>query len=318
MKQKNAYSNLATGFGRRVQWSGWILLLLFIPALSFAQIEITLKNSFIEKFKDRATIDATYTVDKAHAHPNPASQDGDMHVAGRGVEIGLPVVAEIMNAKDETDAVNLVHQVEGSGKTIPVTGVWRLWCEHAGNFGQVQGNPLTPFLTTNPPHVFEIHPLTKLQDISTTSSFKPIDGFQYKDAKDAFDRYENMAFTIVPGTTTTRMVTRGLGYNYVEFIMEMLETPVDKVDGSFVFASVLDLGEETLVQHRRMVFVKDTAPYDAVHKLKPGDRLHVIGIPRIDLALVSYRASHGKQKSEILTWGLPYEIVIVAVVEKNN
>jgi hypothetical protein len=33
-----------------------VLLLVLVPALARAEIEITLKNSFIEKFKDRATI----------------------------------------------------------------------------------------------------------------------------------------------------------------------------------------------------------------------------------------------------------------------
>ncbi len=31
--------------------------------------------------------------------PNPPSKDGDLHVAGRTEEVGLPIVAEIMNAK---------------------------------------------------------------------------------------------------------------------------------------------------------------------------------------------------------------------------
>ena len=64
----------------------------------FANIEITLKNDFIEQFKDQATISVSYTVDKAHRHPNPPKNDGDLHAAGRADEVGLPIVAEIMNA----------------------------------------------------------------------------------------------------------------------------------------------------------------------------------------------------------------------------
>jgi hypothetical protein len=85
-----------------------------------------LKNSFIEQNKNRATIDATYTVDKAHAHPNPPAKDDDMHIAGRAPnEVGLPTVAEIMNTADENAAVDLVHHVEGTKKTTNVTGAWR-------------------------------------------------------------------------------------------------------------------------------------------------------------------------------------------------
>ena len=57
-----------------------------------AQIDIVLKRPFIDKYKDRATIEATFVVDKAHAHPNPAKSDGDLHIAGRAEEIGLPTM----------------------------------------------------------------------------------------------------------------------------------------------------------------------------------------------------------------------------------
>ena len=66
-----------------------LFLLLWTSGLATAEIQITLKNDFIEQYKDRATIEATYTVDKAHAKPNAPAKDGDMHVAGRAPEIGL-------------------------------------------------------------------------------------------------------------------------------------------------------------------------------------------------------------------------------------
>ena len=94
------------------------LILLLLPVAVNAQIQITLKNSFIEKFKDRATIDSTFTVDKAHKSPNPGSKDGDLHVAGRAPEIGLPTVSEIMNAKDEDGAVQTIHSAEQTHKSV--------------------------------------------------------------------------------------------------------------------------------------------------------------------------------------------------------
>ncbi len=103
---------------------------------------IVLKRAWIEQFKDRATIDATFTIDHAHPRPNPPAKDGDMHVAGRAPkEIGLPTVAEIMNAADasEQGAVNTVHSNEGNGQFIAVSGAWRLWFEHPPSAGtQIQ------------------------------------------------------------------------------------------------------------------------------------------------------------------------------------
>jgi hypothetical protein len=61
---------------------------VLLPLAAYADIEITLKNSFIEQFKNRATLDANFTVDKAHHNPNPPSKDGDLHASGRAPEIG--------------------------------------------------------------------------------------------------------------------------------------------------------------------------------------------------------------------------------------
>ncbi|MBI1746789.1 MAG: hypothetical protein HYR55_09400 [Acidobacteria bacterium] len=129
---------------------GGILSLLLLLVFSFpahAEIQIILKNSFIEQFKNRATIEASYTVVKAHAHPNPPSKDGDMHIAGTAPEVGLPMVAEIMNAAKQSAAVERIHQVEGTGQAIRLSGVWRLWCEHGGDSRQEQGGKFPAIVT---------------------------------------------------------------------------------------------------------------------------------------------------------------------------
>lgn len=130
-----------------------------------------------------------------------------MHIAGRAPQIGLATVAEIMNAKDQDSAVAFVKSIEGTGNTATFTGAWRLWCEHAGGDPQVQGTPLEPFDTTNPDHVFEIHPMIRLNQISLLKSLIPLEGFVTKDAERAFTSYEKIDSTIVPRKTTTTVIT---------------------------------------------------------------------------------------------------------------
>ena len=288
------------------------LVLVFAAVTARAEVEITLKNAFIKKFKDRATIDAKFTFDKAHAKPNPPNKDGDLHAAGRAPEIGLATVAEIMNAKDEDAGVAAIHAVEGTNTSRAVVGAWRLWAEHGGGDPHVQGKALTKFTTTNPDHVFQVHPLTKIGDIDMRDSLHAISGFKYKEAEDAFHRYENTRCRITPGATTTKLTTTMAGFNYVEFILEVLDDPVALTDGKQVFASVLDLDGNMLIRRRRMIFIADTPPERAVRNLHQGDQLHVVGIPRIDLALVKWRVDHAKERPEVLTWSLPYEIIVVA------
>lgn len=291
------------------------LALVIVPVGLCAQIQITLNNAFIEKFKNRVTIDATYTVDKAHPRPNLPAKDGDLHIAGRAPEIGLPIVAEIMNAGSEDSAVGLVHGVEGTGTAIDILGAWRIWCEHGGQSTQVQGARLTAFATTNPEHVFEIHPILRVGGDSIPESWAPISGYTPKEAEQAFTNYENRPSRIRVNTqqrTTTITTTMG-GYNYVEFKMVLNEAPQEVEDGRFVMASVLTLDGDLLVRNRRMVFAKGTPPELKVSSLQVGDTLHVLGVPRVDLALVSWRVRNGGTRPEVLSWNLPYEIVIVGV-----
>jgi hypothetical protein len=240
-----------------------------------------------------------------------------MHIAGRDPKaIGLATVAEIMNAKFQMKAVNRIHAVEKKGKPIRISGAWRLWCEHGGTKAQVQGTPLDPFPTTNPDHVFEIHPITRIDDIDLLDSFKPIKGFATKDAHDAFVNYENLTCKISEGNGTATLTTHMGGYNYVEFVLELNEDPrpMPGMDGTYVLAQVRDLEGELLVRNRNMVFVKDTAPEAAVKEKKKGARLHVLGIPRISLKLVDWRLENKGEPHNALTWTtLPYEIIVVAV-----
>jgi hypothetical protein len=286
---------------------------------SFCQIQITLRQSFIDSIKNRVTIHVDYIIDKAHAHPNPPSKDGDMHIAGRAEIVGLPIVAEIMNAASQTNAVNKVHSVEGSDQTTDLTGVWRLWCEHAGNDEQIQGETLTRFTTTNPAHVFEIHPITKINNNNLLTSLKPINGFTYKKAEDALMRYAGTRCQIVPENNNAVIIqTNGVGFNYVECKVEIAGDPFIVDDGRFIFCKILTTDDEIVAQNVRVAFVKDSKPEKKTKTMHAGDVMRIIAIPRIDLALVSFRINHAEDPKfpNILSWNLPFELVAVAVKDQ--
>lgn len=295
-----------------------VLLLGLLAGSVCANIEITLKNEFIEQFKDTATISVSFVVDKAHKKPNPATKDADLHVAGRADEVGLAIVAEIMNAASQKTAVDAIHAAEKNHQPVPLTGVWRIWCEHGGDVQQNQGEPLQPFKTTNPPHVFEIHPITTLNSKSIIGSLHPIAGYKPKQAEAAFLKYESLKSHIRVGAGTTSLTTTMAGFNYVEFMLVPLaaENEDAMVDGTAILAEARTLEGEVLVHKRRMVFVKDSPEEKALRKLKAGEGMHVLGVPRISLKLLSYRAAHHTENEQMLDWGLPYEIVVVGYYGK--
>jgi hypothetical protein len=297
-----------------------LLVLVLFSAPAQAELKIVLKNDFIEKFKDRATITAQFTVDATSTVHRPA-QDADIHIAGHSDDVGLPLVSEIMNARGEPTALQAVKAAESSSQPVTVAGAWRIWSEHGGIEDQVQGAPVT-ITGSNPAHVFQIHPITNFDGHSVLKSIHSIQGYKPKDAHEAFMAYERIQSVLSFNADTTTIRTVTAGYNYVKFIMELNEDPIHETDGGdgrLVFAKVYTTDCELLLHKRRMIFVKDTPPETTVKALRQGKQLLVLGLPRIDLSLVSFR-THCSQDTEcaqkhpdVLSWSLPYEMIIVGV-----
>jgi len=286
-------------------------------AISTSEIAITLDESFIDTCKDRATIDVMFTVDKADKRPHPAFLDGDFHVAGRAPGIGLPVVAEIKNAASEKAALGVIRSVAGTGSPVRLAGAWRLWAEHVGSAEEVQGAELSVIEVTNPDHVFEIHPVTHVDGENILGSLHPPKGYRPAKADSAFRSFESIKCRIIPEDGTITVVTPKGQINDVEFLLEVGEDGQHVVeDGRFVNAAVLGLKGKQIVPKVRMVFVKGSPPEEKVRSLKRGQRLHVFGLPRIDLSTVAGRARRSRDNPGLLTLNLPYEIVVVGVYEE--
>src|ERR1700674_4088551 len=88
-----------------------VALLITSPLLVRADITVSLTKGFVKKYKHKATIPTIFRVDKHHNKPNPiggGSDDGDIHIAGRDSLVQLPMVAEIINGKRESDTFNFL------------------------------------------------------------------------------------------------------------------------------------------------------------------------------------------------------------------
>jgi hypothetical protein len=288
----------------------------FLFSLTCAQAEtLVLSVQFVDQVKDKATINVNLEVDVHPQTPHSISKggnDGDIHMAGRADEVQLPMVAEIVNARQEADALGLLKKTS-KATVLPVKGVWRIWFEHLGEEDQVQGTEVDVPDTSNPAHLFEIHPITEFDNDSVLTSFEEIPGYTAYPAHIAFPFYEKVPATISAANGSVS-ITSGEGkYNYAEFVIEKAgAVQSDGADGLFVLARVYDSEdqEEPVTSDvRRMVFVKDTPPAEQIQAMQTGDRLHVLGIPRVNLSEVAAMAT-----SNPTTTTLPYEMIIVAVL----
>ena len=294
-----------------------VAVMASMASVSRADETLVLSLSFVHQAMNTAAIDLKqqFEIDAHLTTPHPISSggnDGDIHMAGRSNDVQLPLVAEIVNARLESAAETSLNQT-AAGQKVDMSGVWRIWFEHLGTADQIQGNPVEVPSNSNPAHVFEIHPITKFNGIDIAlSTFVPItskagSSYQAYPANVAFKFYENDPATI-QSSDTALQITSGEGkYNYAEFVIELAGSvactdssgnPVTGDSGAacanepntqslFVLANIFDTSDPehaVTADVRRMVFVKGTQPADQVASLSAGGRLHVLGIPRVNLA----------------------------------
>jgi len=280
---------------------------------------LILNDAFINKYYNRATIATTFTIDIAHKHPNKigvGSLDGDMHIAGRSNDIGLPCVSEIMNAAQAKTAVDLVHAKEGTDNSISMTGVWRVWFEHPST-SQTQGDPVDKITTTNPDHNMEIHPIVKLENIDLDFTLQPIvdqktgTEFSYKDAATTIAALNKVKMTVEkPSSTQTELSSNKVGYNYVLFTAKITKTASSISDGHAAVCDIVD-GNTTLAKDIRLVTVENTNPDKSLTKANVGDKMDLVGITRVSLYKIhELMADPGSLPKTVV---LPYEFVVVAV-----
>lgn len=303
-----------------------IALSIVVAAATLQAETLNLSPAFVNQCKNRATISIQLELDAHLTSPHSigrSGDDGDIHMAGRAPEVQLPMVVEIMNAGrgPESASVDLMNNTS-SGQTIPVTGVWRIWFEHPSPGEQTQGDNVDVPANSNPDHVFEIHPVTNFggQDIADSSLIPitdPSDGHAYSayPASVAFAAYEKLQATLSVSDTAVSITAKKAGYNYTEFMLEPSGTPQRGDDGIFVLANVYDLTDtETPVTTApvRMVFVENTEPAKQLLNLPQGQKLHVLGIPRLNLAEVA------AVSGDSVNLSLPYEMIVVAVFPDNQ
>lgn len=300
----------------------WLLLLLLclLFATCNGQIIISLKSDTVKDLQDAVTIDADFRVDVFSKIHTPA-QDADIHVAGTAPQIGLLAVAEVMNAKTErNDAVKTLMDAKGTNTPVAITGAWRIWSEHGGQQEYRQGDDVPVATSSGEAHVFEIHPVTKVNGRDVSHTLGPIPGYTYKDATDAFQLYERTKSRISEADGMITISTEQAGYNYTQFVAKLLGDPFDMKGGKGVMASILDEGGDVLVTERRLVFVAGTPPAQILENKHKGDVVEVVGIPRINLKLVEWRLTHQNDprcKNECLTWNIPYEMIVAAVTDDS-
>jgi hypothetical protein len=278
------------------------------------EVAIELDRELIERLANRVTITTDFIVDAAAREPNGELFDGDFHFAGRTPLVGMPVVVEIINAASWSPATDEIHRAERRGRRIAITGAWRVWPEHGGAVASDGSDSVAAVESPYAHHVFEIHPATRVGNVDLRRSFVPGSRYRPGAARRTLEIFGRVSATITPGPRTVTITSPNGLYNDVHCLLDVLaERPLIVGDGRFVAAAARELDGTLLVPRLRAVFVAGTPPDSVARRLRPGNRIHVWGLPRIDFSEVLRRTRTGTSSG-----ALPYEIVVLGVYDDED
>lgn len=313
-----------------------LTLLLLASSAPAQDFTLVLNNDFVRAHHDRVTIDVRFTPVGAQTDAHSAAKDGEVHISGTAVmadsgrPLGFATVAEIMHAAQYEGRGGHLQFIAGEARAsrpVRMRGVWRLWGEHGDRFFS-QGTfhaPSTWRPQSNPPHIFEIHPVTHIEregrTVSFLEDFRFLPGFtdlsDVRRTRGAFGLFERMTCRIEPGARTTQITGSRQQYNFVGFVAELRGRPeaARGGDGVFVRADIFDQAgrgasnREPLARDVRLVFTAGTPPEAELRRIRGDGRMRLVGFARISLtpvneAIVNRRGFEGK---------FPYEIVVTSL-----
>jgi len=301
---------------------------LFVAAATAeCQIEMSFTKSFINSIKDKITITIDYNLDNANdknvetcsslntgkgQSVRYSKKEKDLILSGRNEYIGFPIVTRIFNAKYDWKAIDLISK--NKGKKINVTGVWRIWCDYFGNeiFKQTLTNERAK--EYNPEHVFEMTPALRVNDINLDGYNEEISAQKITEAETAFEKYSNMKTQINIADSIVTLSLHGLDGNFVDFFITITGTQEVKNDGRVLLCNVYDKVDKLLYKNLRTIFMKDTEAEKTVRNLRKGEKLRVLGIPRIGLNEIYDRIKISEIDTNVLSGSLPIEMVIISLL----
>ena len=289
-----------------------ITLLILLLSSTDAQI-IKLEKSLIDEIKNKITLHENYQL-LSIGKVKPAKEDGDLHTAGKIERIGLPIVAELMNSKFQKNVIQYLKRklTDTLNNYLKLSGAWRIWKEHSLKNSQIQFRNFRIW-DSNPPHVFEIHPITKIDTFDLLKSVIDIKGYDYRSIKNFVDSVRIISLEISSSGKFIILKPSKIenwAANHLEFFFKIKN--VNRIaDGTTLVGDIYNCvnTRKKLASNIRIHFIKNTDADIKLEKNKVGDMIHVAGISRLDLTKIDTKI----KKKKVIP--LPYEFIIIAYIE---
>ncbi len=299
------------------------ILLLFSSPLQAA--ELWLRESLVKERSQEilTSIEAVpvHIGEKAH----PISQDCDLHVPIRSEDIKVPMLGEIKNACSMPEGAKSTYWTEElrplENKAVKAEGVFRVWLEHPPEDEgerQCECDELPEYDSSNPDHMVELHPLTRLDNQSFLDHVKAIkkgaNQYEGSQGKRLASTLERKKITIQKETEDRKayIVIRGpkTGYNHWTLDTTVKMKPQKVKDGHRFKVDVLS-GSRVVKVNLTAFTIEGTEADNSISQLKAGDTVTLFGLMRLDLRTILQLAKGTETEIK-----MPYEMAVLSVQSK--
>jgi hypothetical protein len=268
------------------------LLLGAVPP-AHAESVLSMRQTILTQQRDRVLISLTARIGPIGT-VHTLSADCDVHVPLIAPALFLAILGEVKNAcsMGPTKA-QLVAM--GSGP-MPVEGAFRIWFEghDAGiPFREEDGDVPEEYDNSGPPHLVELHPITRLGTTDLLPNVRLIE----KDGQTiAWKKAESFRRAATRKLTIRRRTIGGKRYilmrcacpplaNHFKLRVEIVFTahPTDNGDGIVATGKVFDDDGDVIRARVRLFAIQGTPAALVLEDVAPGEALTVYGLARLSL-----------------------------------
>jgi hypothetical protein len=294
---------------------------IVLGAVSPAEAEslLSIRQSILVEQRDRILIGFQARIGPI-GRVHSIEDDCDVHVPLRTTALFLAILGEIKNAcsmgPTRAELVAL-----GVGP-MQVEGAFRIWFEghDAGvPFREEEGQEPEEYENSGPPHLVELHPITRLGPIDFLNRVKFIEKngqtFAWKTA-DSFERAVRARLTIRRRTIGGRRYvvlrcTCPRLANHYQLDVEIADSPhpTDNGDGIVASGPIFDESGGVLLPVARFFAIQGTPAAQVLQMVTAGDRLTVYALARLSLRPLLERV-----RSSVRIIDMPIELLVLHAI----
>ncbi len=284
--------------------------------------ELWLRESLVKKHAKDILVTIRAIPDHIGKRARPIKTGCDLDVPLRSEDITVPTIGRIQNACSYPGGVTPDYWSKKlmtlEGQSMEVEGVLRIWLEHTPKGGkkQCECDELPRYANSNPDHMVELHPLTRLGSASFLPMTREIrkDGTPYvsnlggklpstlgrkKIAVRRVNR-EGEAYIAIKGPRT--------GYSHWT-ILAVVMSIAEKRRGGHAFDVAVIHRDGFMKRNLSALTIEGTPADDGVETLQVNDEVVLFGIVRLDLALIERKAGQAWR-----TIPMPYELIVLDIM----